>query len=224
MGDRGFFELLLAGGWIGFIILGLSVAVVALAIEQGLLLRRDVLHPPDLAPRIQELLRQGQLGQALQLCKLQPSPLAEVLEAGLADIDLGWPAAEKAMQDRLGETSGRIMRRIDYFAAIGNIAPMLGLLGTVVGIMLGFRAFAETEGVARAAALADGIYLALVTTVEGLIVAVPALVAYLVFRNRAADLLGTVATTAEGVFAPLRRQRSGRAASAAAPPKPPGGA
>lgn len=216
--ERGFLDLLFAGGAIGWLILAMSVGVVALVIEQALLLRANVICPTDLAGRVQELLRQGQLAQAIQLCKTQPSPLSEVLQAGLAELDLGWPTAEKAMQDRLADVSGKLFRRLDYFSAIGNVAPMLGLLGTVVGIMLGFQAFAEAEGVARAAALADGIYLALVTTVEGLIVAVPALVAYLLFRNRAADLVGQVATTADGVFAPLRRKRSSARPTTIEPP------
>ena len=90
---------------------------------------------------------------------------------------------------------------------IGNLAPMLGLLGTVVGMILAFKTVAETQGAARAADLAQAIYLALVTTVEGLIVAIPSLAAYAYFRNRVDELMAEVAVTLQQLLAPLRRRR-----------------
>ena len=112
--------------------------------------------------------------EAEQLCKHRPSYLSYVVLAGLQEIRVGYDAVEKAMEDASQEQSARLFRRVEYLAVIGNIAPMLGLLGTVYGILLAFKKLADTPGAADAARLADGIYLALVTTVEGLIVAIPA--------------------------------------------------
>jgi biopolymer transport protein ExbB len=127
------------------------------------------------------------------------------------------------MEDATAEQSARLFRKIEYLSVIGNIAPMLGLLGTVIGMIVAFRQVAATQGAARAADLAEGIYLALVTTVEGLIVAIPALGAFAVFRNRVDQLVAEVAYVAQHVFAPLKRGRAAAPppAPATAPPKAP---
>lgn len=203
----GWFGILAQGGIVGFLILVLSVATVALAIEHALSLRRTVLMPPGLAESVQEMLKRGQVTQAVQQCKLQPSFLAHVLEAGIAEIETGWNAMEKAMEESLADQAGRLYRKVDWLSVIGNIAPMLGLLGTVVGMIFAFKEVAETQGAARAADLAGGIYLALVTTVEGLVVAIPAMGAFALFRNWADQLVSDVGYLATQVFAPLRRAR-----------------
>lgn len=210
----GFFDLLLAGGAVGWIIVAISIGGMALAIEQALYLRPQVLVPPGLAERVLELLKRGQAAQADQMCKLQPSVLGNVLSAGISEADAGWPAVEKAMEDTLADEGARLFRRVDYFSIIGNIAPMLGLLGTVIGMIEAFMKVAETQGAARAADLAGGIYLALVTTVQGLIVAIPALVIYAYYRGRVEELLGQVGNVAQQVFAPLRRLKQARTAAA----------
>ncbi len=213
--QRSLLGIMAEGGIVGVLIILLSIAAMALGIEQILALRSGVLIPAGLGERVQQLLLQGQLAQADQQCKLQPSSLSKVLEAGIAEAEAGWPAVEKAMEDALADQAGRLLRRIDYFSVIGNIAPMLGLLGTVVGMIEAFRQVAQTQGAARAADLADGIYLALVTTVEGLVVAIPALAAFAFFRNLADQLIGDVGAAATAVFAPLRRRRASRPASPA---------
>jgi biopolymer transport protein ExbB len=97
------------------------------------------------------------------------------------------------------------MRRVEYLAVIGGIAPMLGLLGTVVGLTFAFHEVASTDGVARAADLADGIYHALVSTVGGLIVAIPAMAMYAAFRNRVDQLAAEAAYTALHALGPVKR-------------------
>jgi biopolymer transport protein ExbB len=201
----GFLELIAAGGWVGYTILLLSVVAVSLAIEQLLTIRRKMLLPPGLAEKVRDLLRAGQVAQADQACKLQPSVLGRVLQAGISELDGGWPVVEKAMEDAVAEQSARLYRKAEYISVIGNIAPMLGLLGTVMGMIEAFSMVASSQGAARAADLARGIYLALVTTVEGLIVAIPALGAFAIFRNRIDGLIAEVAYVAQHVFAPLRR-------------------
>jgi biopolymer transport protein ExbB len=201
----GFLELLEAGGWIGHTILLLSVVAVSLSIEQLLTIRRTTLMPPGLAEKVRDLLRSGQSAQAEQACKLQPSTLGYVLQTGISEIDGGWPVVEKAMEDAVAEQAARLYRKAEYISVIGNIAPMLGLLGTVVGMIETFATVADTQGAARAGDLAEGIYKALVTTVEGLIVAIPTLAAFAYFRNRIDGLIAETAYVAQHVFTPLRR-------------------
>lgn len=220
---RGFFAILRAGGPVGLLIILLSIAAVALVIEHIMTIRAQVLMPPGLDEEVRQLLAAGRLGPADQACQMQPSFLSFVLRAGFAEVDGGWPAVEKAMEDATAEQSSRLFRKIEYLSVIGNIAPMLGLLGTVVGMIFAFRELADSQGAPRAADLAEGIYLALVTTVEGLIVAIPSLAAFAIFRNRVDHFVAEVTYTIQHVAAPLKRLRV-KQARAAAPPQniPPG--
>jgi biopolymer transport protein ExbB len=221
--SSGFWSVFWAGGLVGDVIMLLSLAAVALVVEFIMTIRQKVLMPPGMADEVRELLSQGKLSVALQRCRQQPSFLGFVLEAGITEADTGWSAVEKAVEDAMADQSARVLRKIEYLSVIGNIAPMLGLLGTVIGMIMAFKQVAETQGAARAADLAEGIYLALVTTVQGLIVAIPALGALAIFRSRVDQLVAEVAYVSEHVFAPLKR-RVGRGKSsptAAAPPAPP---
>jgi len=215
--DDSFLGLIRAGGEVGYTIIFLSVVAVSLAIEHMLTIRRKTLIPPGLAEKVRDLLRAGQYGQADQQCKLQPSVLASVLQAGIGEIDGGWAVVEKAMEDAMGEQAAKLHRKAEYISVIGNIAPMLGLLGTVIGMIAAFSVVAKSEGTANAAKLATGIYEALVTTVEGLVVAIPALGVYAIFRNRIDGLVAETAFVAQHVFAPLRRLTAG----GQSPPPPP---
>ena len=220
-------EILSAGGIVGIFIVLLSVGAVALVIEHIMTIREPVLMPPGLGDEVREQLAAGRLAAAQQRCRREPSFLAFVLAAGLAETDGGWPAVEKAVEDAAADQSARLFRKIEYLSVIGSIAPMLGLLGTVIGMILAFRKVASTHGAAGAADLAEGIYLALVTTVEGLIVAIPSLAAFAYFRNRVDQLVAETSYMVQHALAPLKRIRAaGRAkgdASGAVPPPPPVG-
>lgn len=216
-------QIINAGGIVGLFIILLSVAAVALVIEHSLMLRASVLMPPGLADEVRGLVAGGRTAQAAELCQARPSFLAGVLSDGLAEVEGGWPAVEKAIEDSLAEHTARLVRKVEYLSVIANVAPMLGLLGTVMGMIVAFREVAETQGAARAADLAEGIYLALVTTVEGLIVAIPTLGALAVLRNRLDQLVAEAANMAEHAFLPLKRARPATAPLARAPSPPPVG-
>ena len=215
---KSFLDIVTAGGVIGYLIMLLSIAAAALVIEHLLTIRTQVLAPAGLGEKVREQLLAGQLRQAEQQCKLQPSFLAYVLHAAISEIDGGYTAVEKAMEDATAEQSARLFRRIEYLSVIGNIAPMLGLLGTVIGMIVAFQKVASTQGAARAADLAEGIYLALVTTVEGLLVAIPALAAFAVFRNRVDQLVAETTYAAQHAVTPVKRLRRHRRAAPTTPP------
>ncbi|GEM_PF-274509 len=208
--------ILNAGGTVGLLILLLSLATVALAVEQALTLRKSVLIPDSLAAEVRDAMMARDGKRAVELCRKQPCLLAHVLLAGISEWEAGWSEVEKAVEDALAEQSARLLRKVEYLSVIGNLAPMLGLLGTVVGMILAFRTVAETQGAARAADLAEAIYLALITTVEGLIVAIPALALYAYFRNRADEVTAEAASLAQRALMPLKRRRA-----AVRPPSPP---
>ena len=111
--------------------------------------------------------------------------------------------------------------KIEYLSVIGNLAPMIGLLGTVTGMIIAFERVAGTQGAAGAAELAEGIYQALVTTVGGLIVAIPSLGAFAFFRNRVDQLVAEAAYLAHHTCKPLKR-RLARGVAPTPPPAPRG--
>lgn len=219
-GTRGarldFRELARAGGIIGAIIAGLSVAMVALIVEHFFSIRRKALMPNGLAEALHQQISAGRFLEARQQCKSRPSFLAHVVEAGLAEADLGYEAVEKAMEDAATEQAARLFRKIEYLQVIGTLAPMLGLLGTVWGMILAFLEF-ESKANPQVAELAPGIYRALVTTLMGLGVAVPALAAYAIFRNRIDELAAEATLMAEQVFAEYKRAVAKRRLARRAP-------
>src|SRR6185312_12568982 len=168
---------------------------------------------------VRELIEAGEIGQARSACQGRPSFLSAVILHGLSEIEGGWQEVEKAMEEATAEQAARLYRRIEYLSVIGNIAPMVGLLGTVTGMLLAFKQVADTEGNAGAAQLADGIYQALVTTVAGLIIAIPSLGAFALFRSRVDQLVAEAAYGALHALSPLKQR--GGADSASAPPPPP---
>jgi len=220
----GFFSIIFSGGWVGFFILlllfSLSLTAAYLVFEHIMTLRRTEIMPAGLGDKVRELLSAGHVSEADQVCRQHPSFLAFVLLNGLAEVDGGWPAVEKALEDATAEQSARLFRKIEYLSVIGNIAPMVGLLGTVTGMIFAFQQVASTQGSAGAGELAEGIYQALVTTVGGLIVAIPSLGAFAVFRNRVDQLVAEAAYLAQHAFAPLKRRRSAKPKRASAPPPP----
>lgn len=206
----GFWTVVSSGGWFGGMILLtlvlLSMLAVYLIIEQVMILRKGEVMPKGLADEVRQLLSQGRLPDSDKLCRSRPSPLSFVLLSGLAEIDFGWQAMEKSMEDAVAEQAAKLYRKIEYLSVIGNLAPMCGLLGTVTGMIFAFQQVAVSQGTAGAADLAEGIYSALVTTVAGLIVAIPSLGAFAILRNRIDQLIAETAYLAQHVFAPVRRR------------------
>ena len=198
-------DLIQTSGIIGYVIILLSFAAVAMVIEHALTIRRNVLIPPGFGEKVLQTLNQGQFVPALQFCKSESSVLGQVLYAGMSEYENGWNAVEKKTEEMLANHAARLYRKVDYLNVIGNIAPMLGLLGTVVGMVYAFQQLAESEGYARPADLAEGIYIALVTTVEGLVVAIPALGAFSFFSNRVAALISETTLVAEQVLQPIKK-------------------
>ena len=220
-----FFQIVFSGGPLGIanmlVLIGLSLTAVFLVFDNALVIRKSEIIPDGLSDDVRRLLAENQQAEAIAACKEKPCFLSFVLLHGLAETDGGWSEIEKAMEDATAEQAARLFRRIEYLSVIGNIAPMVGLLGTVTGMLLAFKQVAETEGNAGAAQLADGIYQALVTTVVGLIIAIPALGAFALFRSRVDQFVAEASYAALHAMSPLKQRRAGVAPPVQAPPPPP---
>jgi biopolymer transport protein ExbB len=222
---QGFFQILFSGGPVGVIIMlfliGTSLTAAYLVFENALSVRKSELIPPGLSDQVRDLVAAGQYAQAIKVCRDKPCFLSFVLMYGLNEADGGWSEVEKASEDALGEQSARLFRRVEYLSVVGNIAPMLGLLGTVTGMLMAFKEVADTEGNAGASQLAEGIYQALVTTVVGLIIAIPSLGAFAIFRNRVDQFVAEAAYATQHALAPLKKGFIASKATPIPPPPPP---
>lgn len=175
-----------ASGFFGLILLLLSFLMVALIMANVLSIRRDNLMPPDLIGAFEEKINNKDYQGAYELAKSDDSFVARVLAAGLSKLNQGYSEAVEGMQE-VGEDENMAMEhKLSYLALIGAIAPMIGLMGTVYGMILSFQTIANSATSPKPSELADGISTALFTTLEGLTVAIPAMIFYSLLRNRVA--------------------------------------
>jgi len=201
-------DLLLAGKFTGLVIIALSFVAFALIVYYFLTVRKSVLLPGDLLMELHEALRHGRLQQAAGRCRRDPSLIGRIVAAGLRERGEGRERVRQAMEDAGGDEVLRLQRRISYLSLIGTITPMLGLYGTVIGMIRSFNTIAHKAGVPKPSELADGISQALVTTWLGLFVAIPAMFFYGILLNRIAGLALEAGEMAEELMAPLLRRRA----------------
>jgi biopolymer transport protein ExbB len=146
-------------------------------------IRRPAIVPAPLVEQFTTLLDNKQYQEAYELAKESDSFIGKVLAAGLAKIGGGYEVMQKSMQDVGDEELMTIEHRLSLLALIANISPMIGLLGTVVGMIDAFQVIANSPVAPQASKLAEGVSLALVTTEVGLFITIPTIVAYDILRN-----------------------------------------
>lgn len=172
------------GGAVGWIIVGLSVVGLALIISNFVELRREKLSPPDVVEEIEALFEAGEYQEAIELCEAEPTFLTNVVAAGLPKLSASFSAMEKALEEMSEEEAIKLHQKLSWLSLIANVSPMLGLLGTVMGMIQAFNVIAATKGQADPSQLSAGISSALITTMFGLIVAIPMTASFVFLRNR----------------------------------------
>jgi len=194
-----YFEVLIwpGGGMIGMVLWLLSIITAAIIVEQFISIRRKNILPESLRKRIQSLFNGKQYRQAVELTVAEPSYLSYVIHAALTEAHHGYPAMERAMEGAAEERTSKLLRHIEWLNLIGNLSPMLGLLGTVWGMIKAFFAIVQAGGIPEPARLAGAIGIALVTTLLGLAVAIPSLSVYALMRNRIDSLSCEVMAASE---------------------------
>ena len=198
------FETIMQGGVIGFVIIGLSIAALALTIEHFMTIKRDALVPPELLGHLESLFEDEEYEEAMTLCESAPNFLTNVIAAGLPRIGQPYEQIEAAMQEAGEQEAVKLHQKISYLSLIGNISPMLGLFGTVMGMIVAFNVIAKSQGAPSPADLANGIQIALVTTFLGLLVAIPTVSAYFYFRNKVIRIVMEVGQIAEELMERFR--------------------
>jgi biopolymer transport protein ExbB len=182
------------------IFLSLSFALVAVFVMCLLMARRESILPSTLIDGFEASLNAKKYQEAYELAKNDESFLGKVLSAGLARLSSGYPQAVEAMQEVGEEENMRLEHRLSYLALIGTISPMFGLLGTVDGMVQAFEVIARSAVSPKPAELADGIATALVTTLIGLWLAIPAIAAFNILRNHVARLVLEVGIVSENLM------------------------
>jgi biopolymer transport protein ExbB len=209
---RTFMDSIKAGGYIGIIIILMSIVAVAFVIEHSLTIRKERLMPEAVMDQLEETIARGDLKAAVGICEdpRNYSLATDVVLAGLERFqssEFGFADYKSAVEEAGEDNTARLYRKTDGLNVIGVIAPMLGLFGTVEGMMESFNIIASTEGAAQPYQLADSISKALVTTWLGLVVAIPAMVAFSYFRNKIDSLVSECGKRVERVLTPLSRRK-----------------
>ncbi|MGE3819620.1 MAG: MotA/TolQ/ExbB proton channel family protein [Isosphaeraceae bacterium] len=187
-------------GVIEIVIGAMSFYLIALVVWMAFQYRRPVVVPGVLLRDVTELLSGKRFGEAYQRLTTDDSVLARVLAAGVRKLPSGHAAAIRAMELANDDETMEMEHRTTYLATVGTLGPMIGLVGTVYGMILSFRVIATAGSSPQASALAAGISTALFATLEGIAISIPAIYFYAVFRNRIARLSLEVALAAESLL------------------------
>jgi biopolymer transport protein ExbB len=182
------------------VFLALSFTLVALLVMNLLTARREAILPVGLVEGFEAHLNEKKYQDAYEMAKNDDSFLGQVLSAGLAKLSSGYQPAIEAMQEVGEEENMKLEHRLSYMALIGTISPMVGLLGTVQGMITSFSVIARMETTPKPSELAGGISTALFTTLVGLFIAIPAIALYNILRNRVARLVLEVGIVSEGLM------------------------
>jgi len=176
-------ELLTAGGWLMVLIVFSSIIALAICVERFYTLNPKKIAPPHLLATVWKQLKAGEMDAEKLRTLKQSSPLGRILAAGLGNAYHGRDVMKESIQEAASHVVHDLERYLNTLGTIAAVAPLLGLLGTVVGMI---KVFAEimTQGTGNASALAGGISEALITTAAGLTVAIPALVMHRYFIGR----------------------------------------
>lgn len=213
-----------------WVILLMSAVSVSLIIRFGLQFRRSMLVPETTRVEIESLIAEKKYRDAIEYAQNDPSYLGRLTSAALTEAANGYGAMERAIEESGDYETTRYLRPVEYLNVLGNIGPMMGLFGTVYGMIRAFQSLVAKGGQPDPADLAGGIATALVTTFWGLVVAIPALAAYSVIRNKIDAITSEGMLIAEDMISPFKpggkkdrkeRDRSGeRSSRPRATPKP----
>ena len=202
-GDKSFLGQFVVGGGpiVWFILLPMSLLTVYLAVEYSFIIRRAKLLPIGITEKIIELIKKHdntQLQEKLTACNdLISTAVADAFRRGKDDRFRIRSGVNESLQDQALE----LVRRIEWINLIGNVSPMVGLFGTVFGMIKLFNAIVIAGGQPQPAQLAEGISVALVTTFWGLLIAIPALAIHGIFQNRIETIISDAVIVAEDIMA-----------------------
>ena len=192
--------------WIMWVLVGLSIGGVAVALERAIYLIRTSENVRKLKIQILGLLRQGDVAGARQRLQQSPSHVAGIIAAGLADPEDGTASAEERMSGAMQLAKLRMERRLAFLGTLGANAPFIGLLGTVIGIIRAFHQLNEAAGKVTSGLMTD-VGEALVATAIGILVALPAIAFFNAFQRIIKSRLARADAFGKEVLAYLKSEK-----------------
>ena len=184
-------------GWrytIAFLVI--SFTFVAFLVMNMIGLRRDAVCPRYLAEAFEANINEKKFQEAFDLAKNDESMLGQMLAAGMQNLQQGYDKATEAMAQVGEDENMKLEHRLSFLSLVGSIAPMVGLLGTVDGMVQSFMVIAASDTQPKPSKLAEGISMALITTLVGLVLAIPAIIAFNMLKNRLSRLVMETGQTA----------------------------
>ncbi|GHB99912.1 MotA/TolQ/ExbB proton channel family protein [Cerasicoccus arenae] len=178
--------MFLQGGWAMYPLLLFSIATVGLAGYCGFLIREKRFIQPEASEDLRTAIMNGEVEAGLSACSAHDGYMTEILSVAFETIQEGHhsvTAVNEAMEERAGKVLAGPMVFVQYLQVVASVSPMMGLLGTVSGMVKAFRNIAS-QGLGKPELLANNISEALITTATGLLIAIPALMAYFYFKNK----------------------------------------
>jgi biopolymer transport protein ExbB len=182
-------EIIFAGGILMWPILITSIVALAITIERFWSLRRATIDTREFMDTMRTVLRQNRIPEAVQICDETDGPIARITKAGLLKHKRSKEDIREAIEDAGHLEVPRLERNLSALATCANVSPLLGLLGTVAGMIKAFGQIQHKQGQVNPSDLAEGIGNALVTTAAGLTVAIPTLVIYNYFVTRVENMI-----------------------------------
>lgn len=198
-------DILRDGGTVGWLIIVLSVATVALIIECGVNIRRDKICRPELIDEIEALLEEDEVQEAMELCESEPNFFTNMMAAGLSRANFGYDDIKSSIENRGAVEVTKLQQKVGWILWLSNIGPLLGLFGTVVGMIVAFKTIKALGAAVTPTDLATGISAALVTTFDGLVVSMPAVTAYQYFRDKVTKIAIDLGGVAEDMIQRFRK-------------------
>jgi biopolymer transport protein ExbB len=199
-------SLVTLGGWLMLPLFLCSLAALGVLIERWVTFARCRVDVDQLTRRVVRLLGEDRALEGLEICRETPGPAAKVLEVGLLMKDRPVPEVRTLMADSGKAELLRLERHLPWLATIAQVAPLLGLLGTVSGMIEVFQAIEAAEGQVAVSDLAGGIWQALLTTAGGLIVAIFSVVGHHFFARKIDQVVADVESAATALLETLREK------------------
>jgi biopolymer transport protein ExbB len=193
------FEIFLKGGFIMWLILATSIVGLAVVIDRFLVLRKARINVPAFMVRIRGFIKKKDISGAISYCMEEKSPVANIVRKGLKKYKYGHDRVKEAIENAGSQEIAKLEKGLTILATVSGIAPLLGFLGTVTGMIQAFMTIQDLAGAANPSDLAGGIWEALITTAFGLIVGIPALAFYNYFLSAVKRLVGEMETVANDV-------------------------
>ena len=186
-------DLLRAAGWTMYILVGLSMIALSLSFYFTFTIRSEVLFPESLLRQLEVAAADGKVKEMRTLCLNNEAPAAKMMLNALEHLELSrkvdYQLLSGAVEDEGSRQAGVMWSRVQYLLDIGVVAPMVGLLGTVFGMVRSFAGMKTELGSVIPTELAHGVAQALICTAGGLLLAIPAMLLYAVFRTRVQTLV-----------------------------------